>query len=127
MDKSKYWIAIGGHPHFTRDDNHIMYVYPWGHVGSGQPLMSKFFEADDIESVRDKLHAFVDEHINHEIHMRGLVKKVDENKVKREQFKSSRVIPDEDINQLTIGEFVGDNPKAARSDTEGVLNLEDLL
>jgi hypothetical protein len=124
----KYWVAIGEHPMFTKNDNHIFYVFPSGQVGtSGTPLMSHFVSADSLEAARSQIHAFVDERINHELHMLEMDKITSKNTEKREKYKASNPIPDSDVNQLSIGEFVNENPKAARSDTEGIMNLDDLL
>lgn len=126
--KKKYWVGMAEHGLFTKNDNHLLFVHPWGQVGNkGVPLESHFVEADDIESAREKLHAFIDERLDHEIHMAGLEKAVAKNEEKRAKYKASEPIPDEDVSQLSIGEFVNENPKAGRSETDGVMNLEDLL
>jgi hypothetical protein len=127
MANKKYWVAIGEHALFTKDDNHMMYVYPWGQPGAGSPLHSKFVDAGSVEDARRMIHAFIDERLDHELHMVKLDRVIEKKQEKREAFKASPVISDADINQLTIGEFVGTKTKEPRSDTEGVLNLEDLL
>lgn len=128
MAKLKYWVALGEHPSFSRDDHYVMQVFFNGQPNTASAgLFPLYVEAESLEAARSKLHAFIDERINHEIHMRGIDKKIEIKQAKRDAFAAQPVIADSDINQLTIGEFVGAKIVEPRSDTEGVLNLEDLL
>ena len=128
MANRKYWIALGEHPMFTRDDNHIFYAFPAGQPGSGgTPLQAKFVDAIGLEEARARLHAFIDERLDHEIHMAKLEKEADKISAKREKFKASTPVADSDVNSLSIGGFVNEDPKAAKSNTAGLLDLETLL
>lgn len=126
--KKKYWIALGESSMFTRDDHYVFNVFYTGQPGtSGASLFPKFVEANSLQEVREKLHAFIDERLDHEIHMHGLEQFIEKKKQKADSFKSSEKVPDSEINQLSIGDFVGEKPTTRKSDTEGILNLEDLL
>ena len=90
-------------------------------------MLPKFVEAGDIEDARQKLHAFIDERLDHELHMIGIEKVVEKTQQKREAYKAAPKVADSDITQLTIGEFVNEDPKAKGNDTDGLLDLESLL
>jgi hypothetical protein len=128
MPKLKYWMALGEHGAFTRDDHYIFQVFFTGQPGDkAAGLMPKYIEADDLEEARRKMHAFVDERIDHVIHMAKLDKIGDEKKKRVAAVKAAPTIPDSDIQSLSIGVPVNADPKAIKSDTEGLLNLEELL
>jgi hypothetical protein len=77
--KKKYWIAIGEHSNFTKDDHHIFWVFHSDQPnGKGYPLDPKFVEADELESARKAMHAFVDEKVDHVIHMANINRKANE-------------------------------------------------
>jgi hypothetical protein len=127
MARKKYWVALGEHSAFTRDDHYLFQVFFTGQKnGSSYGLHPRFMEADDLESARAKLHAFVDERINHEIHMMKLDAASARVNEKREEVRARPRVEDGDVNQLSIGGAVNELP-GPRSETEGLLNLEDLL
>lgn len=128
MPKLKYWVALGEHGAFTKDDHYIFQVFYSGQSGDkGAGLVPLFVEADDLEEARKKLHEFIDKRIDHAIHSSGLEVIGKEIRKKRDAIKAAPTIPDGDIQSLSIGLAVNIDPKAAKSDTEGLLNLEDLL
>lgn len=91
----KFWIALSENPFFTKDDHYIFYVF-YGNQGNGKgyPLLPKFIESEDIEDARRKLHAFVDERIDHELHM----EKMDA----AGRVADAKKVSDEGIDSLTI-------------------------
>ena len=120
MAKYKYWLALGEHSLFTRDDNHVCYVFPAGQPGSnGTTLLSKFIEAEDIEDARKKLHAHIDERIDHELHMQ----KLEAPRPAPAPRKYERSTVDMDIESLSIGE----STPQGKPMKEGLLDLNDLL
>jgi hypothetical protein len=126
----KYWIAIGEHGSFTKNDHYIFQVFFTGQSnGKGYGLMPRFIEAESLEVARAQLHAFVDERIDHEFHMLHVDKGAQKIKEKRDAFKARPPVKDSDIDSLSIGGFVGDKPKPKdeHGGTEGLLNLGDLV
>jgi hypothetical protein len=124
----KYWVALGEHSAFTKNDRYVLQILYSGQSGSaGYGLLPKFVEADDLESARRQLHAFIDERIDHELHMIKVEHIANKIHIKRENFKSKPKIADNKVDSISIGGFVNEDPKAASSSTEGLLNLDDLL
>ena len=128
MAAKKYWVALGEHAAFTEHDRYVLQIlYSTQSGGSGRSLTPKFIEADDFESARIKLHAFIDEHINHELHMLGLEAAAAKSQQKREAFKAGPKIEDSEVTSISIGEFVNDGAKKNAPISAALLNLEELL
>lgn len=128
MAKKKYWIALGEHAMFTRDDHYVMQVFFTGQANTaGAGLFPKFVDADSLEDARAKLHAFIDERIDHELHMAVVEKGADKIKAKRDAYKASDPRPDSEVDSLSIGGFVNADPKIKKSENDGFLDLETLL
>lgn len=128
MAKLKYWMALGEHGAFTRDDHYIFQVFFAGQSGDkGAGLLPKFIEAEDLADARKKMHAFVDERIDHALHMLELDRYRAEKDKRVAAVKATQTIPDSDIQSLSIGVPINIDPKSVKSGTEGLLNLEDLL
>lgn len=127
MPKKKYWIAFGEHPLFTRDDNHVCYVFPGGQPGSnGTSLLSKYMEADDLESARAKLHAYIDERLDHEIHMCSMEGRIQgERDALTEAMANTEEVADSQVTSLSIGAPVNHKKKQAPKDS--LLRMEDIL
>ena len=126
--KKKYWIAVGEHPMFTRDDHHVLQVFLTGQPNErASCLLPKFVDAESLEDARIKMHAFIDERIDHEKHMVKIdVLSIAKEKI-REKIRQIPMVADTDVNQLTIGGLVNEDVKAPRSKTDGLINLDDLL
>lgn len=128
MSKPKYWIALGGHEAFTRDDHYIFQTFLTGQTnGKGYHLSPKFIEAEDLEDARSKLHAFIDERINQALNVAELGEEGKRIEKKRAAIKAAPTIPDSDIESLSIGVPVNVDPEVVKSKTPGLLDLNELL
>lgn len=104
----KLWISIGETP-------------------SMSACTTKEIHGENIELVRAKMHAFVDERLEHAIHMESVAAAAAELQAKRDEFRKNSAQVDDSITSLTIGKFVGTKPVQRRSTTEGTLNLGDIV
>jgi hypothetical protein len=84
---------------------------------------SKVMSDDNMEVVRCRMHAFVDERINHAMHMAELVAACEAKKAMRERFLRSVPISDSQVTSLSVGQYVGVPPKEEKSLNEDLLDL----
>ena len=96
-------------------------------VGESLPNLSdctsKTISDNNMEVVRCQMHAFVDERINHAMHMAELVAACEAKKAMREHFLGSVPVSDREVNSLSIGQYVGVPPKEEKSLNEDLLDL----
>ena len=112
FNRNRFWLAIGRWGAFTDEDNHTFLVWPRSYVKKAPiQLMPKFIDAKDLEEARRKAHYFIDKMFN------------DYTNVDKANGAYTPPPPDEAIglDGLTIE---GATPK---KDTEGLLNLGDLV
>lgn len=75
---------------------------------------SKIISGDNMEIIRCKMHAFVDERMNHAGHMAELEARCQAKVAMREHFLGNVPVSDSQVTSLSIGEYVGVPPKEGR-------------
>ena len=128
-DNHRFWIALGEHPEFAKDDKRMCYVFfSSQRDNAGYPLQDCFIEADGIEEARSKLKAFIDKICDHARHMVKL-EAVPSKAERIAKKKAVEISIDAQVDSLIIGDVVGRKasepiPNPTHDD---LLDLKDLL